>query len=78
MIGLVSFVLQYIRSRIDSLQGSLPPSARSYRTLQLHALTNDTFANLTNHDISWLYTSPSGYMLFIDLSDLNMSRGCGV
>ena len=50
-------------SRIDSLRGSLTASARSY-TLQLHALTNNTFVNLTNHDINRLYTSISGYMLF--------------
>ena len=67
MIGSISIVLQrdiyiYIY-RIDSLQGSLTPSARS-DTLQLHALTNNTFANFTNHDISRLYTSTSGYMLF--------------
>ena len=48
-------------SRIDSLGGSLTPSARSYRTLQLHALTNNTFVNLTSHGISRLYTSTSVY-----------------
>ena len=49
-------------SRIDSLRVSLTPSARSY-TLQLHMLQN-TFVNLTNHDIGRLYISTSGYMLF--------------
>ena len=56
-------------SRIDSLRGSLTPSARSY-TLQLHALTNNTFVNLTNRSISRLYTSTSGYMLFKYLNNI--------
>ena len=56
-------------SRIDSFRGSLPPSARSY-TLQLFTLTNNTFVNLTNHDISRLYTSTSGYMLFRHLNNI--------